>query len=312
MQFTHNAPRIHSPQISNTQKVLPIGSDHFAFGHQLEAQNRGYQIKVMSGMLEKDRIDFYFDIQVSVPKGRHDRLFIQLCHALDGNYCLKRLPPLYKLIGATRLSTGGTRTTAAVVSLRVTGVLPNRKYRVLCERENGDVVAISNSILVSKETILFESQCEDYMNAKKTNLIEEVRKESDREMLVEDFPMPGTVQDALNALNTSLDELENDANAAELKASPSSSSVSLDEEKPSLPVRLSFAKVYDGNNGRKNDEEEQVFTRFKSRSLQWEDGSDEDGSSAAAPSSNNIRPKSLRWESVPDLDDAIDTAGTAQ
>ena len=103
--------------------VLPIGSDHSAFGHQLESKSRGFQISVTSGMLEKNRSVFYFDIQVSVPQGRHGRLFVQVCHAVDGNYCLKRLPPLYKLIGATRLSTGGTRVTAAVISLRVTGVL---------------------------------------------------------------------------------------------------------------------------------------------------------------------------------------------
>ena len=239
--------------------VLPIGSDHSAFGHQLESKSRGFQISVTSGMLEKNRSVFYFDIQVSVPQGRHGRLFVQVCHAVDGNYCLKRLPPLYKLIGATRLSTGGTRITAAVISLRVTGVLPNRKYRVLCERESGDVVAISNPLLVSKEAILFQNQCEDYMNVKKPDLIAEVRKESDREIL-EDVPLPATVQDALSALNTSLDELENDATAAELKASPPSSTRETvpsstretEDKEKSLPVRLSIAKVLSDRSTRKS------------------------------------------------------------
>ena len=312
--------------------VLPIGSDHSAFGHQLESKSRGFEISVTSGMLEKNRSVFYFDIQVSVPQGRHGRLFVQVCHAVDGNYCLKRLPPLYKLIGATRLSTGGTRITAAVISLRVTGVLPNRKYRVLCERESGDVVAISNPLLVSKEAILFQNQCEDYMNVKKPDLIEEVRKESDREIL-EDLPLPATVQDALSALNTSLDELENDATAAELKASPPSSTRETEDEEKSLPVRLSIAKVrirsvvcislevtrhhsnnipkqvYDGSTNTNEDTnvEDEPIARFASRSLVWEDLSDED-----TPSNNNSRPTSLRWESIASLDDAIDKAGTAQ
>ena len=80
------------------------------------------------------------------------------------------------------------------------------------------------------------------MNVKKPDLIAEVRKESDREIL-EDVPLPATVQDALSALNTSLDELENDATAAELKASPPSSSRETEDEEKSLPVRLSIAKV---------------------------------------------------------------------
>ena len=147
--------------------------------------------------------------------------------------------------------TGGTRVTAAVISLRVTGVLPNRKYRVLCERESGDVVAISNPLLVSKEAILFQNQCEDYMNVKKPDLIEEVRKESDREIL-EDLPLPATVQDALSALNTSLDELENDATAAELKASPPSSTRETEDKEKSLPVRLSIAKVLSDRSTRKS------------------------------------------------------------
>jgi hypothetical protein len=283
--------------------ILPIGSDHTAFGNHLETPSCGFNINVLAGMSEDvKRPDFYFDIEVSVPRGRRKSLFVQVCHAVDGNYCLKRLPPLYKLIGATRLSTGGTRTTAAVISLRVNGLIPNRKYRVLCEQDNGDVVAISNPLLVSKESIRFQSQCEDYMNVEKTKLIDEVRKKEKIEL---DIPMPATVQDALSALNTSLDELENDAIEAEVKASPTRLEEEEEEEKEEVkPVRLSIAKVY---NDRDDDD---ALPRFKSRSLQWDSGSDED-TTANLPTSMMTRPTSLRWESSTDLDDAIDKAGTA-